>query len=185
MHRRLIREAQKALQDLGESGTEVRWGWPQGHIGLEWNDVADKPANRGRGSAEEGPPEKKSNRRKARTALIVEQLVDAEAVRKAAMSEPEACRWARSIMPNGDGTATVQTHYVRSNPFSRRNAEGVSLQFCSKELRERIAGRFYVELDIKSSHPTMLRTRLARYRGASELTMMSTVSPAPADRRLA
>ena len=94
--------------------------------------------------------------------MIVEQLVDAETVRKAAMNESEACRWARSMTPNGDGTATVHTHYVRSNPFGRRNAEGVSLQFCSKELRERIAGRFYVELDIKSSHPTMLRTRLAR-----------------------
>ena len=137
----------------------------QGRIGLERNEAADKLANCGRGSAEEGHLEEKPDRRKARivpTALLVEQLVDAEAVRKAAMSEPEACRWARSIMPNGDGTATVQTHYVRSNPFSRRNAEGVSLQFCSKELRERIAGRFYVELDIKSSHPTMLRTRLAR-----------------------
>ena len=78
---------------------------------MEWNDVADKPANRGRGSAEEGPPEEKPDRRKRRTALIVEQLVDAEAVRKAAMSEPEACRWARSMIPNGDGTATVQTHY--------------------------------------------------------------------------
>ena len=117
------REAQKALKDLRESGTEVRWGWAQGHIGLEWNEAADKLANRGRGSAEEGPPEKKSNRRKARTALIVEQLVDAEAVRKAAMSEPEACRWARSMTPNGDGAATV--------PFGRRNAESVSLQFCS------------------------------------------------------
>ena len=74
-------------------------------------EAADKLANRGRRSAEEGPPEEKPDRRKRRTALIVEQLVNAEAVRKAAMSEPEACRWARSMMPNGDGTATVQTHY--------------------------------------------------------------------------
>ena len=36
------------------------------------------------------------------------------------------------------------------------------MQFCSKELREHIAGKFYLELDIKSSHPTMLRIRLAR-----------------------
>ena len=35
MHRRLIREAQKALKDLRESGTEIRWGWAQGHIGLK------------------------------------------------------------------------------------------------------------------------------------------------------
>ena len=74
----------------------------------------------------------------------------------------EASRWARSIAPRGDGTATVQTHYVRNNPFGRRNAEGISLQSCSKALRERIAGKFYVELDVKSSHPAMLRTRLAR-----------------------
>ena len=52
-------------------------------------------------------------------------------------------------------------HYVRNNPFGRRNAEGVSLQFYSKGLRERIAGKFYVELDIKSPQPPMLRTRLA------------------------
>ena len=86
----------------------------QGRIGLERNEAADKLANCGRGSAEEGHLEEKPDRRKARivpTALLVEQLVDAEAVRKAAMSEPEACRWARSMMPNGDGTATVQTHY--------------------------------------------------------------------------
>ena len=66
------------------------------------------------------------------------------------------------MLPRGDGTATAQTHYVRSSRFGRRNAEGVSLQFCSKEFRKRIAGKFYVELDIKSSHPAMLRTRLAR-----------------------
>ena len=66
------------------------------------------------------------------------------------------------MLPRGDGTATVQTHYVRNSRFGRRNAEGVSLQFCSKELRQRIAGKFYIEIDIKSSHPTMLRTRLAR-----------------------
>ena len=47
-------------------------------------EAADKLANRGRRSAEEGPPEEKPDRRKRRTALIVEQLVDAEAVRIAA-----------------------------------------------------------------------------------------------------
>ena len=152
------------MQELREGGTEVRWGWAQGHTGLKWNEAADKLANRGRGGAEEGPREEKPNKRRKPT-LTVEQLVDAEAVRRATADRSlagEASRWARSMVPKGDGTATVQTHYVRNNPFGRRNAEGVSLQFCSKALRERIAGKFYVELDVKSSHPTMLRTRLAR-----------------------
>ena len=35
------------------------------------------------------------------------------------------------------------------------------MQFCSKRLRVLIAGQTYVEVDIRSSHPTMLRTRLA------------------------
>ena len=97
--------------------------------------------------------------------LTVEQLIDAEAVRRATADRSlsgEASRWARSMIPNGDGTATVKTHYVRSKSFGRRDAEGVSLQFCSKALQERIAGKFYAELDVKSSHPTMLRTRPAR-----------------------
>ena len=51
--------------------------------------------------------------------------------------------------------------YVRNAPFSRRNAEGVSLQFCSKKLRKMIAGGIYAEIDIRASHPTMLQTRLA------------------------
>ena len=68
------------------------------------------------------------------------------AVRKAMADRSlagEASRWARSMVPRGDGTATVQMQYVRNNPFGRRNAEGVSLQFCSKALRERIAGKYY------------------------------------------
>ena len=92
------------------------------------------------------------------------QLVDVEAVRKAA-SHPnfanEALRWARSVNCCVYGAATVDTRYLRANPFGRRNAEGVSLQFCSKELRERIARRFYIEIDIKGPHPTMLMARLA------------------------
>ena len=50
---------------------------------------------------------------------------------------------------------------VRNNPFGRRNAEGIGLQFCSRDLRERIAGQYYVEVDIRTSHTTMLRARLA------------------------
>ena len=45
--------------------------------------------------------------------------------------------------------------------FSRRNAEGVSLQFCSKKLRQMVAGTIYAELDVCASHPTMLQARLA------------------------
>ena len=65
------------------------------------------------------------------------------------------------MQPRGDGTAVVRTVYVRNTPFSRRNAEGVSLQFCSKKLRKMIAGGIYAEIDIRASHPTMLQTRLA------------------------
>ena len=96
--------------------------------------------------------------------LRVQQLADAEAVRKAAADREtahEAKRWTREAMPTGDGTAVVITHYVRNTPFSRRNATGVSLQFCSKGLRHRIAGQIYTEIDIRGSHPTMLQTRLA------------------------
>ena len=73
----------------------------------------------------------------------------------------EASRWVRHMIPRGDGTASVSTNYVRNNPFGRRNAEGISLQFCSRDLREQIAGQYYVEIDIRTSHPTMLRARLA------------------------
>ena len=65
------------------------------------------------------------------------------------------------MQPRGDGTAVVRTVYVRNTIFSRRNAEGVTLQFCSKGLRQKIAGTIYAELDIKASHPTMLQARLA------------------------
>ena len=65
------------------------------------------------------------------------------------------------MQPRGDGTAAVRTVYVQQTQYSRRNAEGVSLQFCSKTLRQRIAGDIYTELDIRGSHPTMLQTRLA------------------------
>ena len=65
------------------------------------------------------------------------------------------------MQPRGDGTATVRTEYVRNTQHSRRNAEGVSLQFCSKGLRQKIAGHTYAEIDISTSHPTMLQTRLA------------------------
>ena len=165
VHRRLIREAQRALKEARESGIEVRWGWIKGHSDHVWKEIADQMANRGRAGAEEGPKEEKPDRKKRHPALLVQQIVDAEAVRKATLDRSlsgEASRWARGMLPRGDGTATVQAHYVRNSRFGRRNAEGVSLQFCSKELRQRIAGKFYVEIDIKSSHPTMLRTRLAR-----------------------
>ena len=65
------------------------------------------------------------------------------------------------MQPRGDGTAVVRTVYVQNTQFSRRNAEGVSLQFCSKGLRQKIAGQIYVEIDVSASHPTMLQTRLA------------------------
>ena len=92
------------------------------------------------------------------------QLVDAEALRKATADRTtakEAKRWARVMQPRGDGTAIVRTEYVRNTQHSRRNAEGVSLQFCSKGLRQLIAGQIYVEVDISTSHLTMLQTRLA------------------------
>ena len=52
-------------------------------------------------------------------------------------------------------------HQLRAQePVWRRNAEGISMQFCSRDLRERIAGQCYVGIDIRASHPTMLRARL-------------------------
>ena len=132
---------------------------------MKWNEIPDALGNCGRGGAEEGPKEAQKDKNRKKPELVVEQLVNAGTVRQAIADRSvagEASRWARNMWPRGDGTATVQTHYVRNNPFGRRNAEGVSLQSCSEALRERIAGEFYVELDVKSSHPTMLRTRLAR-----------------------
>ena len=79
--------------------------------------------------------------------LQVLQIVDVVAVRKAASEKKymeEASRWARHMISHGDGTASVITNYVPNNPFGRRNAEGISPQFCSRDLREEIAGQYYV-----------------------------------------
>ena len=121
-------------------------------------------ADRGREAASEDAPEPRRVQRTKRRGLRVVQLVDAEAVRRATddrTTAQEAKRWARVMQPRGDGTAAVRTVYVQQTQYSRRNAEGVSLQFCSKTLRQRIAGDIYTELDIRGSHPTMLQTRLA------------------------
>ena len=121
-------------------------------------------ANEGRTTAEVGPQEGTRPGRRKAPVLQVDQIVDAIAVRKAISEKKymeEANRWARQIIPCGDGTAVVSTYYVRNNPFGRRNAECISLQFCSRDLRERIAGQYYVEVDIRTSHTTMLRARLA------------------------
>ena len=118
----------------------------------------------GQTTAEVGPQEGTRPRRRKALVLQVHQMVDAIAVRKATSEKKhmeEANRWARQMIPCGDSTAVVNTNYVRNNPFGRRNAEGISLQFCSRDLRERIAGQYYIEIDIRTSHRTMLRARLA------------------------
>jgi len=160
----LTTRTKQAMQKVTEKGVTVQWGWCKGHSKLEWNEIADKLADKGRtGAAEEEPVRRGAARAKKRV-LRVEQLVDAEAVRRAAENREtaqEAKRWAKVMQPRGDGTAVVRTCYTRNTPYSRRNAEGVSLQFCSKGLRWRIAGQIYTEIDIRGSHPTMLRARLA------------------------
>ena len=164
VHRRLIREAQRAHQELLKQGVTIRWGWSKGHSKLKWNEIADELANEGRASAEAGPQKEKRLSKRKTPVLQVHQIVDAIAVRRAASERKymeEASRWVRHMIPRGDGTASVSTNYVRNNPFGRRNAEGISLQFCSRDLREQIAGQYYVEIDIRTSHPTMLRARLA------------------------
>ena len=171
VHRRLVREARAALASLEERGVSVQWGWCKGHSEHKWNEIADRLAEEGRRQAtgeEEGstgPKEAKRTRATRTRVLRVEQVVDARRVREAmddAETAAEARRWAACMVPRGDGTAAVETHYVRNNPFARRNAEGVSLQFCSKNLRQKIAGEIYTEIDIKGSHPTMLRAQLSR-----------------------
>ena len=118
VHRRLIREARRPLQEFRESSTGVRRGWAQGRTGMIWKEIADEIANRGRGDTEGGPKEAKLDMRKKRPELVVEQRVNAGAVRQAIAeknSAGEAIRWARHIWPRGDGTATSQTHYARKH----------------------------------------------------------------------
>ena len=50
-------EARKAMEAVEAKGVKVRWGWSRGHSGLEWNEKADKLANRGREGAEQSAPE--------------------------------------------------------------------------------------------------------------------------------
>ena len=164
VHRRLIREARNAMQAVTAKGVNVIWGWSKGHVGLEWNTKADTLADLGREGAEPNAPVPERARRTKRRGLQVVQLVDAEAVRKAAEDRgtaQEAKRWARAMQPLGDGTAAVRAVYVQQTQFSRRNAEGVSLQGCSKGLRQKITGAIYTEVDVRASHPTMLQARLA------------------------
>ena len=168
-HRGLVRRARVALQAVESHGVVVRWGWTKGHSEHKWNDIADALAEEGRRDAGEVEESVSGKTRKTppkrRTVLRLQQKVDAQKVREAAEGRngaDEAKRWLTKLRPNGDGTATVEVVYTKTNPYARRNAEGVSLQFCSKELRQKIAGDIYVEVDIKGSHPTMLRAQLRR-----------------------
>ena len=165
VHRRLIRTAQAAVQEVQKQGVSVQWGWAKGHSKLEWNEIADREADKGRKQAS---PESAVTEKRARPrhrALKLEQLVDAAAVREALLDRElavEAQRWARKMEPRGDGTAAVQSHYVRYTATSRRKPEGLSLQGASPKLRTRIAGRLYVALEVTDAAAAMLQARLAR-----------------------
>jgi len=175
-HRGLARRARIALELATAQGVVVSWGWVKGHSEHQWNEIADRLADEGRkevkgaeGGIEEGKsgPKQTRKRQKRTPVLKLEQIVDAQKVREAAESgrrgsAAEARRWLAKLVPRGDGTAAVEVIYTRTNPSARRNAEGVSLQFCSRELRQWIAGGIYVEIDVKGSHPTMLRAQLRR-----------------------
>ena len=170
-HRGLIRRARVALKLAAAAGARIKWGWTKGHSDHKWNDIADELAETGRRevgeeaastaqSRDEGPRRRSQKRAQV---LRLQQVVDASRVRRAAERGcREARRWLVKLQPSGDGMAVVEVIYSKTNPFSRRNAEGVSLQFCSRELRGEIAGEIYVEIDIKGSHPTMLREQLRR-----------------------
>ena len=169
-HRGLIRRARGALEAAQAAGVTVKWGWTKGHSKHPWNDIADALAEEGRreAGAEEqasASAEEQRGRRRPRRAPAArfQQRVDLSRVRAAAESGcQEAQRWLRQLQPTGDGMATVEAVYTRTNPFSRRNAEGINLQFPSRGLRQYIAGEVYVEIDIRASHPTMLQERLRR-----------------------
>ena len=92
-------------------------------------------------------------------ALKLEQLVDAAAVREALQDRElavEAQKWARKMEPRGDGTAAVQSHYVRRTATSRRTPEGLSLKGASPKLQMRIAGRLYVAVEVTDVAVAML-----------------------------
>ena len=164
-HRRLIRTARAAVEEVQERGVTVKWGWAKGHSELEWNEIADKEADRGRKQAAPESAVAEKRARPRHRVLRLEQLVDAAAVREALQDRElaaEAQNWARKMEPRGDGTAAVQSHYVRYTATSRRKPEGLSLQGASQKLRTRIAGRYYVAVEVTDVAATMLQARLAR-----------------------
>jgi ribonuclease HI len=152
---------------------QVTWGWVKGHEDHQWNEEADRLANKGRtngaevakaaeadAETETGGPAAEKRQRSGRAQRGEEVRGYRWVVREEELAEvgPAIVRKVKAgtIGRDEQGRRVLETAYWKKSSFGRRNARGFSLQFMDKRTRMKLAGRTYVELDLAGAHPAML-----------------------------